>query len=154
MKQLILIFLFIPLIAFGQLEEKTIQIQEIKTITDNKFDFVKTRLERIKEGLIELRTKEVLGDNEIYSEQTKALITDIDLLIKKYKPLFSKSDTTYATENEINDLITVLEEEKLRIESSDQVNTVDVNTEITRLDKLITKNKEYLKEFEIKEITK
>ena len=156
MKKLILIFLLFPLIVFGQLEEQTIQIQEVKTTTDRKFEFVKLKFEKLKTGLIELRTKEVLRDDESYPEQTKAFITDIDALIAEYEPLFSEYDTIYmsVTENEINQLIEELEDEKLRIESSDQVND-DADKEILKLDKLITKNKEYLKEFETtKETTK
>lgn len=155
MKKLILIFLFIPLFVFGQLEEKTIQIQEIKTTRDRKFEFVKLKFEQVKTGLIELRTKEVLRDDETYPEQTKALISDIDALIAEYESLFSKYDTIYmsATENMVNDEIIRLEDEKLRIESSGQVND-KADEEILKLDKLIIKNKEYLKEFETKELTK
>jgi len=155
MKKLILVFLFIPLIGFAQLEENIIQIQEIQTTTDAKFKFVQSRLERLKAGLIELRTKEVLNDDESYSEQTKALIADIDSLIVKYQPLFSKFDTIYKSVSEgmIEDKISEFEKEKLRLENSKEVND-KVDEKIIRLDKLIVKNKDYLKEFEIKEVIK
>ena len=153
MKKLILIFLLFPLFTFGQLEEQTIQIQEVKTTTDRKFEFVKLKFEKLKIGLIELRTKEVLRDDESYPEQTKALINDIDALIAEYEPLFSEYDTIYmsATENMVNNEISRLEDEKLRIESSDQVND-EADKEILKLESMITKNKEYLKEFETTKI--
>lgn len=141
MKKLIIILAFFPIVLFGQIRDTIITI-------DPKFEIVKSRVEQLKNRLIDIRTKEVIAGKETNPLVVKSLLADLDVFLIKYEKAFSAAYIfdVHTDSLSIVKKLSELKLEKIRLKKSESIDTLYVSSEIKKINKQINKQNMYLQQ--------